>query len=91
MEGVVEKLVWLFWIDRFLKFVVAPLFLFGVGWGTLTVLERADHQPRSYITHLGQPVTTEPLYIAADDCRKLADVLALSSSARQEFTVACAK
>ena len=79
------------WLKSFAKFVVAPAFLLLVGWVTLTLLDNEQHPARSYITHLGQPVTTEPLYIAADDCRKLADVLSLSASARQEFTVACAK
>lgn len=89
MEGIVERLVFAYWLMQFSKYVVIPAGVIAILCAAIA--DRDARPPRSYITHLGQPVTTEPLYISDADCRKLADVLALSQSAQREFTVACAK
>lgn len=91
MEGAVRWLIFWYWAVQFCKYVLAPVFLFALAWGTLTLLEREKPAPRSYLTFLGQSVTTEPLRIGAEDCHKLKEVLALSESARKDFKVSCAK
>lgn len=93
MEGAVRWLIFWYWAVQFCKYVLAPAFLFALAWGTLTLLEREKPAPRSYITYLGagQAVATERLRIGEQDCRNLADLLALSESARKDFKVSCAK